>query len=339
MAENITSLLNKDELTAASALSTDVIYIVHGTGTPRDNKMTVAELRKLIGGAAGDITVNSITFTDGTSTYEMKLDADGSIKSYAGFKHEGSDYTVKLAGEDGVGLQFLSGTTPAEHASVKYDKTALTLTISADNGVIIPDGVRTDTIGPKTPNTAVAIGSAGGGVNLIGETSGFNGNVKTDEILATTTEGTIVIGRAATASRAADTARFDGIAAFNNAARFDKMALFKGQFVQDIQESELDSNGGLTPAFDITKGCVLNITPQNTGTVLDLASLLANANYGARYSVLVDQGASDVTYIDIGLTGKKWKMTGFCGCDFVVVKQTANETVLHPVGAGQLVNT
>ena len=339
MAENITSLLKKEALAAANALPTDVIYVVHGTGTPRDKKMTFDELRKLIGGAAGDITVNSITFTDGTSTYEMELDADGSIKSYAGFKHEGSDYTVKLAGEDGVGLQFLSGTTPAEHASVKYDKTALTLTISADNGVIIPDGVRTDTIGPKTPNTAVAIGSAGGGVNLIGETSGFNGNVKTDEILATTTEGTIVIGRAATASRAADTARFDGIAAFNNAARFDKMALFKGQFVQDIQESELDSNGGLTPAFDIAKGCVLYVTPLNIGSTLDLASLLASANYGARYTVLVNQGDSDVTYVGIGISGKKWKMTGFCGCDFVVVKQTANETVLHPVGAGQLVNT
>jgi hypothetical protein len=139
--------------------------------------------------------------------------------------------------------------------------------------------------------------------------------------------------------RAADTFRFDGTATYNNTARFDKMALFKGPFVQDIQESELDSNGGLTPVFNITKGCDLYITPQNNGTVLDLASLLANANYGARYTVLVHQDTSEVTYIGIGVSGKKWKMTGFCGCDFVVVKQTANETVLHPVGAGQLVNT
>lgn len=284
MAENITSLLEKESLAAANALPTDVIYVVHGTGTPRDKKMTVAELRKLIGEAAGNITVNSITFTDGTFTYGLELNASGDILFWTGISchHLITEENISCNGSIGCNGKF--------------------------------------------------IGNLEG--NVTGNTDGTHvGNVKSNEILAKASGDTVAMGRAA------DTFRFDGTATYNNTARFDKMALLKGPFVQDIQESELDSNGGLTPAFDITKGCVLNITPQNTGTVLDLASLLANANYGARYSVLIDQGASDVTYIDIGLTGKKWKMTGFCGCDFVVVKQTANETVLHPVGAGQLVNT
>ena len=284
MAENITSLLEKEALAAANALPTDVIYVVHGTGTSRDKKMTVAELRKLIGEAAGDITVNSITFTDGTQTFEVTLNAAGDVYFWTGIacEHLSTVGNISCGGSIGVDGKF---------------------------------------IGPLEGN-------------VTGNTDGTHvGNVKSNEILAKASGDTVAMGRAA------DTFRFDGTATYNNTARFDKMALFKGPFVQDIQESELDSNGGLTPAFDITKGSVLYITPQNIGSVLDLYSLLANANYGARYSVLIDQGASDATYIDIGLTGKKWKMTGFCGCDFIVVKQTANETVLHPVGAGQLVNT
>lgn len=284
MAEHVTTLLDKLELLATNASDTDKIYVVHGTGSDRDRYMKLSELRKLIGEMAGDITVNSITFTDGTFTYGLELNAAGDILFWTGISchHLITEENISCNGSIGCNGKF--------------------------------------------------IGNLEG--NVQGNTDGTHvGNVKTSEILATTSGGTVAIGRAA------DTFRFDGNAVFNNTARFDKMALFKGQFVQDIQESELDSNGGLTPSFDITKGSVLYITPQNIGAVLDLYSLLANANYGARYSVLIDQGASDATYIDIGLTGKKWKMTGFCGCDFIVVKQTANDTVLHPVGAGQLVNT
>lgn len=283
MAENITTLLDKLELLAADASATDKIYIVHGTGSDRDRYMTVSELRKLIGEMSGDITVNSITFTDGTFTYTLELNAAGDILFWTGISchHLITEENISCNGSIGCNGKF--------------------------------------------------IGNLEG--NVQGNTDGTHvGNVKTSEILATTSGGTVAIGRAA------DTFQFDGKAVFNNTARFDKMALFKGQFVQDIQESELDSNGALSPAFDIAKGCVLNVTPLNNGSTLDLASLLASANYGARYTVLVDQGDSDVTYVGIGISGKKWKITGFGGCDFVVVKQTPTETTLHPVGAGQLVS-
>lgn len=283
MAENITTLLDKLELLAANASATDKIWVVHGTGSDRDRFMTVSEFRKLIGEAAGDITVNSITFTDGTFTYGLELNAAGDILFWTGISchHLITEENIACNGNVGCNGKFL--------------------------------------------------GNLEG--NVQGNTAGTHvGNVKTDEILATTSGGTIAIGRAN------DTSRFDGNAVFNNTARFDKMALFKGQFVQDIQESELDSNGALSPAFNIAKGCVLYVTPLNNGSTLDLASLLASANYGARYTVLVDQGDSDVTYVGIGISGKKWKITGFGGCDFVVVKQTPTETMLHPVGAGQLVS-
>lgn len=69
MAENITSLLVKEALAAANVLPTDVIYVVHGTGTPRDKKMTFEELiayfasnqkfteLKIVQDASHDITI------------------------------------------------------------------------------------------------------------------------------------------------------------------------------------------------------------------------------------------------------------------------------------------
>jgi hypothetical protein len=153
MAENITSLLDKDELAAANALATDVIYIVHGTGTPRDKKMTVEELRKLIGGAAGDITVTGITFTDGTSTYKMALDADGTVKSFAGLKLEGSDYTIKLLGEDNKGVVFITrnGNVETEQASIKFDKTTKKLVIVLNGGTLYGN-VEGDVVGDVNGN-------------------------------------------------------------------------------------------------------------------------------------------------------------------------------------------
>ena len=317
MAENITSFLNMNNLAANEVSTTDKFFILHGTGTGRDKLITVEELRKVINKSAGDFIVNSITFTDGTSTYEMLLDADGSLKSYAGFKHEGGDYTIKLAGESGEGITFTSGTTPAEHAAVRYDTSTLKLSIAADGGVVL--------------------GSVAGGVTLVGNTNGFSGDVKTSEILAFSSGGTVAIGRSA------DTALFNGKASFKNETGFDGMAVFKGQFAQNVQELTYDTNGVISPSFDITNGCVLNLTPTNAvgGGTVDLASILANANvnFGARYTVIVNQAETYLTYIDIGISGKLWKMTGFCGCDFIVTKKTGNAVELSPVGAGQLVSS
>ena len=158
MAENITSLLDKDALTAANALSTDVIYIVHGSGTLRDMKMTVEELRKLIGSTIGDVTVTKITFTDGTSTYDMELDADGTLKSYAGFKLEGSDYTIKLLGEDNKGVVFFTraGNVETEQASIKFDKTTRKLVIVMNGGTLygnVEGDVKGNLVGTHTAGT------------------------------------------------------------------------------------------------------------------------------------------------------------------------------------------
>ena len=180
MAENITSLLEKEALAAANALPTDVIYVVHGTGTPRDKKMTVAELRKLIGGAAGDITVNSITFTDGTSTFAVELGSDGRIMFHTGIKTENDVVAYGTQGSTNVeaaidcsstvkGLLFKAGNSHELRAYISYDNTGRTIVIHGDgtqnteaikldgdtymsSGKSLHGNIRTDNIYPQNQN-------------------------------------------------------------------------------------------------------------------------------------------------------------------------------------------
>lgn len=184
MAENITSLLDKDELTSANALATDVIYIVHGTGTPRDKKMTVAELRKLIGGAAGDITVHSITFSDGTSTYTVELGADGNIFFNTGIATE-DDIVAKglAAGFDTAldakstikGLVFKAGTLNNREvrAYITYVGDGKKLFLHADG---------------STGNEAIVLD----GDTLIPSGKAIMGDVKTDDIYVKSTGSTAI---------------------------------------------------------------------------------------------------------------------------------------------------
>ena len=199
MAENITTLLDKLELLAANAANDDKIYIIHGTGSDRDKFMTVAELRKLIGGAAGDVTVTSVTFTDGTSTYEMHLDGD-CIKSYAGLILDNDSYTISIKGSSssGGGIQFISGSTPASHAYIEYDHTSMDLSIGATGGVVFGSkifatgglesgSVNTDEVLPSTSNvTPVSVGHSSGGVVL-------NGTAKVDSIAPKTENATVSV--------------------------------------------------------------------------------------------------------------------------------------------------
>lgn len=199
MAENITTLLDKLELLAANAANDDKIYIMHGTGLDRDKFMTVAELRKLIGGAAGDVTVTSVTFTDGTSTYEMHLDGD-CIRSYAGLILDNDSYTISIKGSSssGGGIQFISGSTPASHAYVEYNHTSMVLSIGATGGVVFGSkifatgglesgSVNTDEVLPSTSNvTPVSVGHSLGGVVL-------NGTAKVDSIAPKTENATVSV--------------------------------------------------------------------------------------------------------------------------------------------------
>ena len=88
-------------------------------------------------------------------------------------------------------ILFKSVNTLTVQASITYDSSTNSFVINS-NGVSFDDlidavggiqgNVASDLIGPKTAGEPVTIGSAGGGVQLLGTTVGFKGKVATNEI-------------------------------------------------------------------------------------------------------------------------------------------------------------
>ena len=128
----------------------------------------------------------------------MKSSASGALITEISPAH----FSVNASGNsDAVELEILndrilfkSGDPLAQHASIVYDPTTGNLTITGIGGITLGDklyatfglvgDLETDFITPETTDTPtpVTIGSAAGGVNLVGRTTGFVGEVTTNSI-------------------------------------------------------------------------------------------------------------------------------------------------------------
>lgn len=98
--------------------------------------------------------------------------------------------------KDRISFKSGSGNSVGEHASIVYDSSTGNITISGLGGITFADkiyavmgllgDIKTDSITPATTDTPtpVEIGSAAGGVKLVGRTTGFKGKVSTNEIEA-----------------------------------------------------------------------------------------------------------------------------------------------------------
>ena len=96
--------------------------------------------------------------------------------------------------KDRISFKSGSGNSVGEHASIVYDSSTGNITISGLGGITFADkiyavmgllgDIETDSITPATTDTPtpVEIGSAAGGVKLVGRTTGFVGEVKTNSI-------------------------------------------------------------------------------------------------------------------------------------------------------------
>ena len=97
---------------------------------------------------------------------------------------------------DRISFKSGSGNSVSEFASFVYDPSTGTITVNGYGGIVLADkvfalsgvegDVETDSITPSTTDspTPVEIGSAAGGVKLVGRTTGFKGKVSTNEIEA-----------------------------------------------------------------------------------------------------------------------------------------------------------
>lgn len=194
MSENITTVLDKTAITAAQINDEpsveNVFYVLHGTGSERDRNISLDELRKLMS-KLYDIIING----DGVST-----EIDAGVMELAS-----QLFTLRIDTAQDGGIKFYEGAQAQNvGASITYDLSTHSLVIEAQVDVTFPNGivangvnsneVKTDSVVPGTTGVAVSIGSQNGGVQLIGRTYGFVGNVTTDSISAPQGVSTINVG-------------------------------------------------------------------------------------------------------------------------------------------------
>ena len=194
MAENITTVLNKNAITAEQINNEpsveNVFYVIHGTGIERDRFISLYELRKLMSRLEA-VVING----DGVST-----EIDAGVMELAS-----QLFTLRIDTAQDGGIKFYEGAQAQNvGASVAYNLSTHSLVIGAQGDVIFPDGivangvesneVKTDSVVPGTSGVAVSIGSQDGGVQLFGRTYGFVGNVTTDSISAPQGVSTINVG-------------------------------------------------------------------------------------------------------------------------------------------------
>ena len=150
--------------------------------------------------AAGDnVTDNSsLNITRLLQKYQRSISGGGAMSS----EITPAGVVVKVeSNQDAVQIEILndrilfkSGDPLAQHASIVYDSTTGNLTITGIGGITLGDrlyaalglvgDLETDSITPATTDTPtpVEIGSAAGGVKLVGHTTGFVGEVTTNLI-------------------------------------------------------------------------------------------------------------------------------------------------------------
>lgn len=194
MAENITTVLDKTAITAAQITDEpsveNVLYVIHGTGSERDRFISLDELRKLM-----------------SKLYEIIINGDGlSTEIDAGVMELASQiFTLRIDTAQDGGIKFYEGAQAQNlGASITYDPSNHSLVIGALGDVIFPYGivadgvdsneVKTDSVVPGTSGGAVSVGSPNGGVQLVGRTYGFVGDVTTDRISAPQGVSTINVG-------------------------------------------------------------------------------------------------------------------------------------------------
>lgn len=194
MAENITTVLDKTAITAAQITDEpsveNVFYVIHGTGRERDRFISLDELRKLM-----------------SKLHEVIINGDGvSTEIDAGVLELASQlFTLRIDTSEGGGIKFYEGAQAQNvGASITYDLSTHSLVIRAQGDVVFTygivaddveaDEVKTDSVVPRTSGGSVSVGSPDGGVQLVGRTYGFVGDVTTNRISAPQGQSTINVG-------------------------------------------------------------------------------------------------------------------------------------------------
>lgn len=173
---------------------------MHKAGENSQTSDVAFDGEKLIMSASGEsVTDNSsLNISRLLQKFQRSISGGGSMSS----EITPAGVVVKVeSNNDAVQIEILSdkilfksGDPLAQHASIVYDPTTGNLTINGIGGITLGDklyaalglvgDLETDSITPETTDSAtpITIGSAAGGVQLVGRTTGFVGEVTTNLI-------------------------------------------------------------------------------------------------------------------------------------------------------------
>lgn len=363
MAQNITTLLDKTEITAADIRSLEstvdnFLYLVHGTGSTRDRKLNLKQLRVWLS-LLTELTLVK-AFTGGQSTVEMdgesiNLSATGTAvtdNSAMEISRLGLEISRSSAGGTSDKLSFdaddfeLShtendqGTEVTTKSYIKYDR------IGSSKAIIkrILGNIGISAIAYKLiVDSNLEIGdpddsTRGAGLKVHGKTT-LEDDLTVDKILPSdgATSDSIEIGKQATGNS------YGGIKV-NGHVRTDASIIYgalscKGSIKQDIQDYDFSD----PPTVNVEGGSVIKFYNYSGDKTVNLTTLLSGAYVGQRFTVLTDTFTSATLTIDHGDNGdgngtnkKDWKMTGSVGCDFVCI-EGGNSPRFIPIGCGERV--
>lgn len=287
MAQNITTLLDKKEITAAEiAAATSVLnylYLVHGTGSERSRRIELNELKK----ALVALNLESLVVGDGSNYVQI---ADAKIK----FNKATNSFEISLTTEtDGNVTIPVMTVNKKIHAALGF-KGNLTGDVTGD----LTGDVTGDVTG-----------------NVTGNTNGTHiGDVSTNNITARIRTAPIHIGDSTQG------AQFDGtlVAGHTVACAIQATSLVVDSGITLAPDSQ--------HPIDMTAGSIIMITSVADSTKAWVITDLKNVIPGQRFTVANADTLNDLK-IQYGRNGKVISIPPKSACDFVILDVSVSGSI------------
>lgn len=356
MAQNITTLLKKTEITAAEIRSLEstvdnFLYLVHGTGSTRDKKINLKQLRVWLS-LLTELTLVK-AFTGGQSTVgldgeKIELSATGEAVN-DNSEAELSRIELKFTKTDVAG-NYVSYLSPSEFQiactddddNVSFvglsDVAVQVANIDAQGNVLKSTDISSTRISTlnlvgaqENPNSSERVLTVDSNL-VIGLTPSTKGNSLTVKGSTNVDNSLFCYGLNVTGAQGETHFATFGVGAnFNSFADFYNSVKFRSRVVSEVQT--YNPNASPAQSIDVDGGSVIWVKPDLENQTIDLTELLSSALVGQRFTILSEKSLK--LKFDPDMTTLFEIEFGYKGCDFVVVEKVTSPTTkarLRPVG-------
>ena len=359
MAQNVTTVLEKTEITAeeiaASPLIKNFLYLIHGEGSSRSRKLDLDELKKIV----NDLT--SIFLQKGvpSSSVVQNAEIDGAdIKMYA----EGEQLTDDSNSDLSRGGLVVGRTTsgPTEQTTVKPDgfsvksvsgQVSTEARLEKDSVAFYIGNVKCAAVKyVNDGNNSRLVIASSVPISIASKIESSNDveayDVFASSILPKTGSQSVTFTKLEGSEIGAGTGKFNSIGSastgqsieVNSDFDFNDDVAFNGPVVDNSQHSFY---GGVSCAIqqynpdfqgdsvDTSGGSIIWLKPDDSDETVDLTDLLKGASTGQRFTIISEKSVKLI--FDINVNSKFYIDLPYKGSDFVVVTTTPDYVTLRPV--------